>query len=34
MEQNGIYMFDRSPKFDLERLRKIQSGPAKIEQAL
>lgn len=32
MEQNGIYMFDRGPKFDLERLRKIQSRPAKIEQ--
>jgi len=32
-EQNGIYYFDRSAKFDLERLRKIQSRPAVIEEA-
>jgi len=32
-EQNGIYSFDRRAKFDLERLRKIQSRPAAIEEA-
>lgn len=32
IEQNGIYLFDRRPKFDLERIRKIQTRPAKIEQ--
>jgi len=32
IEQNGIYLFDRRPKFDLERLRKIQRRPARIEQ--
>jgi beta-galactosidase/beta-glucuronidase len=31
-EQNGIYTFDRRPKFDLERLRAIQTRPASIEQ--
>jgi hypothetical protein len=31
-EQNGIYTFDRRPKFDLERLRAIQSRSAAIEQ--
>lgn len=31
-EQNGIYTFDRQPKFDLERLRRIQQRPAVIEQ--
>jgi beta-galactosidase/beta-glucuronidase len=30
-EQNGIYWFDRSPKFDLERIREIQQRPAAIE---
>jgi hypothetical protein len=32
-EQNGIFYFDRSVKFDLERLRKIQTRPAAIEDA-
>jgi len=31
-EQNGIYTFDRSPKFDLERLREIQQSQAAIER--
>jgi hypothetical protein len=31
-EQNGIYTFDRAPKFDLERLRHIQSRPAAYEK--
>jgi beta-galactosidase/beta-glucuronidase len=31
-EQNGIYTFDRRPKFDLERIREIQQRPAAIEQ--
>jgi beta-galactosidase/beta-glucuronidase len=30
-EQNGIYRFNRSPKFDLHRLRSIQQRPAAIE---
>jgi beta-galactosidase/beta-glucuronidase len=30
-EQNGIYAFDRSAKFDLARLRAIQQRPAAIE---
>jgi len=30
-EQNGIFFFDRSSKFDLERLREIQQRPAAIE---
>lgn len=30
-EQNGIFHFDRSPKFDAERLRKIQQQQAAIE---
>ena len=30
-EQNGIYTFDRQPKFDLERIRAIQQRPAAIE---
>jgi len=30
-EQNGIYTFDRRPKFDLERLRNIQQSKAAIE---
>lgn len=32
-EQNGIYTFERSPKFDLDRIRRIQQRPAAIEQA-
>jgi hypothetical protein len=31
-EQNGIYTFERDAKFDLEKLRKIQSRPAAIEK--
>ncbi|HEX7010857.1 MAG TPA: glycoside hydrolase family 2 TIM barrel-domain containing protein, partial [Phycisphaeraceae bacterium] len=31
-EQNGIYTFDRQPKFDLDRLRAIQQRAAAIEQ--
>ena len=31
-EQNGILTFERRPKFDLERLRAVQSGPAAIER--
>jgi len=30
-EQNGIYCFDRSTKFDMERIRKAQQRPAMIE---
>jgi len=30
-EENGLYGFDRSPKFDMERLRTIQQRPAAIE---
>jgi hypothetical protein len=30
-EQNGIYKFDRKPKFDAQRLRAIQTAPAAIE---
>jgi len=32
-EQNGIYTFDRRAKFDLERIRRIQTRPAAIELA-
>ncbi len=32
-EQNGVYFFDRRPKFDAERLRRIQTRPAAIETA-
>lgn len=32
-EENGIYTFDRQPKFDLERVRKAQQRPAAFEQA-
>jgi hypothetical protein len=32
-EQNGIYTFDRRPKFDLERIWRIQQQPAAIELA-
>jgi hypothetical protein len=31
-EQNGIYRFDRRPKFDLERLKAIQQRRAAIEK--
>ncbi len=31
-EQNGIFYFDRTPKFDSEKLRTIQSRAAAIEQ--
>ncbi len=32
-EENGLFFFDRGPKFDLERLRAIQARPAAIEAA-
>jgi beta-galactosidase/beta-glucuronidase len=32
-EQNGLYTFDRRPKFDMDRLRKLQQSPAAIERA-
>ncbi|HEY6738188.1 MAG TPA: sugar-binding domain-containing protein [Actinopolymorphaceae bacterium] len=32
-EQNGIYRFDRSTKFDMERIRAAQVRPAAIEKA-
>ncbi len=32
-EQNGIYKFDRSAKFDLARLHAIQTRPAAIERS-
>ncbi|MBO0745200.1 MAG: beta-galactosidase, partial [Candidatus Dormibacteraeota bacterium] len=31
-EHNGLYTFQRQPKFDLERLREIQRRPAAIER--
>ena len=31
-EQNGIYYFDREPKFDTKRLRKIQMRKAAVEK--
>ncbi len=31
-EHNGLYTFQREPKFDLRRLREIQRRPAAIEQ--
>ncbi len=31
-EKNGIYAFDRSPKFEIERIRRAQSRPAAIEK--
>jgi glycosyl hydrolase family 2 len=30
-ERNGIYYYDRTPKFDVERLKKINSRPARYE---
>jgi beta-galactosidase/beta-glucuronidase len=32
-EENGLFHFDRSAKFDLERLRAVQQAPAAIEIA-
>lgn len=32
-EQNGLYTFDRQPKFDAARLRAAQQRPAAIEEA-
>jgi beta-galactosidase/beta-glucuronidase len=31
-EQNGIYCFDRTPKFDLDRIRRVQASTAAIER--
>jgi hypothetical protein len=31
-EQNGIYKYDRSLKFDMERIRNAQIRPAAIEE--
>ena len=31
-ENNGLYFYNRKPKFDVERLRKIQSRPAAYEK--
>ena len=31
-EQNGLYTYDRKPKFDTEALRKIMSAKASIEE--
>jgi len=31
-EQNGIYFFDRSSKFDVDRIRRAQQRPAAIER--
>ena len=31
-ENNGLYFYNRKPKFDVERLRKIQSHPAAYEK--
>jgi beta-glucuronidase len=30
-EKNGIFTFDREPKFDLGRIRALHSRPAAIE---
>ncbi len=32
-EENGLYFFDRRPKFDIARLRAVQQRPAAIEEA-
>ncbi|MHC4563970.1 MAG: beta-galactosidase, partial [Planctomycetota bacterium] len=32
-EENGIYFFDRSEKFDMARIRKVQTREAAIEKA-
>jgi hypothetical protein len=31
-EVNGLYSYDRAPKFDVARLREIFAGPAAIER--
>jgi beta-galactosidase/beta-glucuronidase len=31
-EENGIYTFDRKPKFDIKRIRAVQARPAAIEE--
>ena len=31
-EQNGIYLFDRGTKFDMDRVRRIQTRTAAIEK--
>jgi len=31
-EQNGLYTYERVPKFDIDRIRKINQGTAAIEQ--
>lgn len=31
-EKNGLYFYDRTPKFDVERIRKINSGAAAYEK--
>jgi len=31
-EQNGVYFYDRKPKYDVERMRKIQSRKAAYEK--
>jgi len=31
-EQNGIYFYDRQPKYDVERIRQINQRPAAYEQ--
>lgn len=31
-EQNGIYRFDRSLKFDMKRIREVQTRPAAVEK--
>ena len=31
-EVNGIYTYDRQPKFDIQRLKKVFGGPATIEK--
>ena len=31
-EQNGVFFFDRSAKFDLKRLKRIQTKKAAIEK--
>jgi hypothetical protein len=32
-EQNGIYNFDRTPKFDIERIRSVQIARAVYEES-
>jgi beta-glucuronidase len=33
-EQNGLYDFDRHPKFDMSRVRAVQTAPAAYESRL